>query len=67
MRMCLQIQNKQRELDALKNRNEALLLQIKEAQEKYKQEEEELMVKTRPLQCKENVTVAASEIIYSLK
>lgn len=65
MCMCLQVQNKQRELEALKNRNEALLLQIKEAQEKHRQEEEELLVKTRPLQHKEKVTVAASEIIYS--
>lgn len=40
-----EIQNKQRELDVLKNRNEALLLQIKEAQEKYKREEEELQIR----------------------
>ncbi len=46
--MCFQIQNKQRELDALKNRNEALLLKMKEAQERYKKEEEELQVKPRP-------------------
>ncbi|XP_051747223.1 notochord granular surface [Ctenopharyngodon idella] len=38
-----EVQNKQRELEALKNRNEALLLQIKEAQEKHRQEEEELL------------------------
>ncbi|KAK9975750.1 hypothetical protein ABG768_020985 [Culter alburnus] len=44
-----EIQNKQRELDALKNRNEALLLQIKEAQEKYKQEEEELLIRIETL------------------
>lgn len=54
--MCFQIQNKQRELDALKNRNEALLLQMKEAQERYKKEEEELQVKPRPLQCRENMS-----------
>ncbi len=48
MLMCFQIQNKQRELDALKNRNEALLLKMKEAQERYKKEEEELQVKPRP-------------------
>ncbi|XP_059366704.1 notochord granular surface isoform X1 [Carassius carassius] len=40
-----EIQNKQRELDALKNRNEALLLQIKEAQERHKKEEEELQIR----------------------
>ncbi|XP_077090906.1 notochord granular surface [Siphateles boraxobius] len=40
-----EIQNKLRELDVLKNRNEALLLQIKEAQEKYKREEEELQIR----------------------
>ncbi|KTG37281.1 hypothetical protein cypCar_00011265 [Cyprinus carpio] len=45
----LQIQNKQRELDALKNRNEALLLQIKEAQERYKREEEELQIRIETL------------------
>jgi len=54
----LQIQNKQRELDVLKNRNEALLLQIKEAQEKHKIEEEELQVKTHPLQCKPQIGTA---------
>lgn len=48
MLMCFQIQNKQRELDALKNRNEALLIKMKEAQERYKKEEEELQVKPRP-------------------
>uniref|UniRef100_A0A8C1RAD6 Notochord granular surface n=1 Tax=Cyprinus carpio TaxID=7962 RepID=A0A8C1RAD6_CYPCA len=44
-----EIQNKQRELDALKNRNEALLLQIKEAQERYKREEEELQIRIETL------------------
>lgn len=41
------MQNKQRELDALKTRNEALMLQVQEAQERYKKEEEELKVRTR--------------------
>ncbi|XP_051544183.1 desmin-like [Myxocyprinus asiaticus] len=43
------IQNKQRELDALNTRNEALMLQIKEAQEKYKKEEEELKARIEAL------------------
>ncbi|TRY90853.1 hypothetical protein DNTS_020877 [Danionella cerebrum] len=37
-----EIQNKQRELDALKNRNEALMFQVTEAQENYRKQEEEL-------------------------
>ncbi|KAA0720715.1 Desmin [Triplophysa tibetana] len=45
----LQMQNKQRELDALKTRNEALMLQVLEAQEKYKREEEELKVRIETL------------------
>ncbi|XP_076862462.1 notochord granular surface isoform X2 [Brachyhypopomus gauderio] len=36
------IQNKQRELEALRTRNEALEAQVREAQEKYTKEEEEL-------------------------
>ncbi|XP_042603492.1 desmin-like isoform X2 [Cyprinus carpio] len=44
-----EIQNKQRELDALKNRNEALLLQIQEAQERHKKEEEELQIRIETL------------------
>ncbi|XP_073694132.1 notochord granular surface [Garra rufa] len=44
-----EIQNKQRELDALKNRNEALLLQMREAQERYKKEEEELQIRITTL------------------
>ncbi|XP_067284243.1 notochord granular surface [Pseudorasbora parva] len=44
-----EIQNKQRELDALKNRNEALLLMIKEAQERYRKEEEELQSRIETL------------------
>ncbi|XP_056089421.1 notochord granular surface isoform X1 [Rhinichthys klamathensis goyatoka] len=44
-----EIQNKLRELEVLKNRNEALLLQIKEAQEKYKREEEELQIRIKTL------------------
>ncbi|XP_051547164.1 desmin-like [Myxocyprinus asiaticus] len=43
------IQNKQRELDALNTRNEALMLQIHEAQEKYKKEEEELKARIEAL------------------
>ncbi|XP_051976878.1 desmin-like isoform X2 [Xyrauchen texanus] len=43
------IQNKQRELDALNTRNEALMLQIQEAQEKYKKEEEELKARIEAL------------------
>lgn len=45
------MQNKQRELDALKTRNEALMLQVLEAQERYKREEEELKVRTRLHRC----------------
>lgn len=45
------MQNKQRELDALKTRNEALMLQVQEAQERYKKEEEELKVRTRLHRC----------------
>ncbi|XP_052428973.1 glial fibrillary acidic protein isoform X2 [Carassius gibelio] len=44
-----EIQNKQRELDALKNRNEALLLQIQEAQERHKKEEEGLQIRIETL------------------
>ncbi|XP_056312056.1 notochord granular surface [Danio aesculapii] len=44
-----EMQNKQRELDALKNRNEALLLMIKEAQENYRKEEEELHMRIETL------------------
>ncbi|XP_057179491.1 notochord granular surface [Triplophysa rosa] len=44
-----EMQNKQRELDALKTRNEALMLQVQEAQERYKREEEELKVRIEKL------------------
>ncbi|XP_050963075.1 notochord granular surface isoform X2 [Labeo rohita] len=44
-----EIQNKQRELEALKNRNEALLLQMREAQERYKKEEAELQIRIETL------------------
>lgn len=43
--MCLQIQNKQRELDILNTRNEALQAQIREAQERHRKEEEDLHVR----------------------
>ncbi|XP_073712232.1 notochord granular surface [Misgurnus anguillicaudatus] len=44
-----EMQNKQRELDALQTRNEALMLQIQEAQEKYKKEEEALKARIEEL------------------
>ncbi len=42
--MCVQILNKERELDALKTRNEYLEAQIRDAVEKYKKKEEDLQV-----------------------
>lgn len=41
---CRQIQSKERDLDSLRTRNEALEAQIRETQEKYKKELEELQV-----------------------
>ena len=40
----LQIQNKERDLDDLRTKNEALEAQIREFQEKYKKEQEDLQV-----------------------
>lgn len=42
----LKILNKERGLEALKTKNEALEAQIREAQEKYKKELEDLQVST---------------------
>ncbi|KPP71785.1 desmin-like [Scleropages formosus] len=44
------IQNKERDLEALKNKKEALEAQIREAQEKHKKELEELQAKIESLQ-----------------
>ncbi|KAI4892300.1 hypothetical protein NFI96_026173 [Prochilodus magdalenae] len=44
------IQNKERDLDALKTRNEALEAQIREKQEKYRKELEELQARIESLQ-----------------
>lgn len=43
--VCIQIQNKQRDLDALNTRYETLLAQIRDNQEKYRKEEEDLHVR----------------------
>lgn len=42
--VCVKILNKERELDALKTRNEHLEAQIRDAVEKYKKKEEDLQV-----------------------
>lgn len=42
--LYLQIQSKERDLDSLRTRNEALEAQIRETQDKYKKELEELQV-----------------------
>lgn len=44
----LQIQNRQRDLDSLRTKNEALEAQIREMQEKNKKELEELQVNMVP-------------------
>ncbi|XP_026866942.2 notochord granular surface isoform X2 [Electrophorus electricus] len=60
------IQNKQRELDALRTRNEALQAQIRDAQEKYMKEEEELQARIEALKVemkmvKEKITLLLKE------
>lgn len=42
--MCVQILDKERELDAVKTRNEYLVNQIRDTVEKHKMEEEDLQV-----------------------
>lgn len=44
MRKYLQIQNKERDLDGMRTRNEALEAQIQETQETYRKELEDLQV-----------------------
>lgn len=44
---CFQIQSKERDLDSMRTKNEALEAQIREMQEKYRKELEDLQVKLR--------------------
>lgn len=46
--MCVQILDKERELDAVKTRNEYLVNRIRETVEKHKMEEEDLQVADGP-------------------
>ncbi|KAK3517383.1 hypothetical protein QTP70_008058 [Hemibagrus guttatus] len=62
----LQIQNKQRELDSLNNRYETLLAQIRDNQEKYRKEEEDLQARIEALKLemktvKEKITLLLKE------
>ncbi|KAK3545063.1 hypothetical protein QTP86_033254 [Hemibagrus guttatus] len=60
------IQNKQRELDSLNNRYETLLAQIRDNQEKYRKEEEDLQARIEALKLemktvKEKITLLLKE------
>ncbi|XP_030639182.1 notochord granular surface [Chanos chanos] len=50
------IQSKERELESLKTKNEALMVQIREAQEKHKKEEEDLLAHIEALKLEQKVT-----------